>query len=59
MSDEDNLIRCLFAAFVLQGLMVNRSSDEIDNDRFILFVTEAAFDIADAMMEIKDASTRH
>jgi hypothetical protein len=59
MSEDEQHIRCMFAAFALQGLLAGKSVDDIDNDHFISFIAEASFDIADAMMEVKNASSRH
>jgi len=56
MEDE---MRCVFAAFALQGLMANVDPEVLQSEHNRKFIAEAAFDMADAMMGVRNASTRH
>lgn len=60
MFDTDDQLRCAFAAFALQGLMSSIDQLEIlesENNR--RFIAEAAFDMADMMMGVRNESVRH
>jgi hypothetical protein len=55
-SDE---MRCMFAAFALQGLMSSIDPEILENQHNRRFIAEAAFDMADMMMGVKNATSRH
>ena len=59
MFDNDEQLRCAFAAFALQGLMSAIDPETLDNEHNRKFIAEAAFDMADAMMGVRNASIRH
>jgi hypothetical protein len=55
----DDEMRSMFAAFALQGLMSNVDPEVLESEHNRKFIAEAAFDMADAMMGVKNATTRH
>lgn len=55
----DDELRSVFAAFALQGLMSNVDPEVLESAHNRRFIAEAAFDMADAMMGIKNETTRH
>lgn len=59
MFDTEEQMRCAFAAFALQGLMAAVDPEILDSEHNRKFFAEAAFDMADAMMGVRSASTRH
>ena len=56
---ENDEMRCMFAAFALQGLMSSVDPEILDSEHNRRFIAEAAFDMADMMMGVKNASARH
>lgn len=56
MNDE---MRNVFAAFALQGLMANVDPEILDSEHNRRFIAQTAFDMADAMMGVKNETTRH
>ena len=56
---ENDEMRCMFAAFALQGLMSGIDPEILESEHNRKFVAETAFDMADAMMGIRNATTRH
>jgi hypothetical protein len=56
---ENDEMRCMFAAFALQGLMSGVDPEILDSDHNRKFIAETAFDMADAMMGVRNATTRH
>lgn len=59
MFDNDDQLRCAFAAFALQGLMSQVDPEVLENEHNRRFIAEAAFDMADVMMGVRNASVRH
>ena len=59
MMESDNDLRCMFAAFALQGLMTSVDPEALDSEHNRRFIAEAAFDMADMMMGVKNATARH
>jgi hypothetical protein len=55
----DDEMRCMFAAFALHGLMANVDPEVLDSEHNRRFIAETAFDMADAMMGVKNETTRH
>jgi len=55
----DDEMRSMFAAFALQGLMANVDPEVLESEHNMRFIAEAAFDMADMMMGVKNASARH
>ena len=47
---ENDEMRCMFAAFALQGLMSAVDPEILDAEPNRRFIAEAAFDMADMMM---------
>jgi len=56
---ESDEMRCMFAAFALQGLMSGVDPEILDSEHNRKFLAETAFDMADAMMGVRNATTRH
>jgi hypothetical protein len=56
---ENDEMRCMFAAFALQGLMSSVDPEVLESEHNRRFIAEAAFDMADMMMGVKNASARH
>jgi hypothetical protein len=56
---ENDEMRCMFAAFALQGLMSNVDPEVLESEHNRRFIAESAFDMADMMMGVKNASARH
>jgi hypothetical protein len=59
MFDNEEQMRCAFAAFALQGLMAGIDAEILESEHNRRFLAEAAFDMADMMMGVRGASTRH
>lgn len=60
MFDTEEQMRCAFAAFALQGIMASIDQLEIlENENNRRFIAEAAFDMADMMMGVRNESIRH
>ena len=59
MFDTEEQMRCAFAAFALQGLMSSIDPEVLDSEHNRRFIAEAAFDMADMMMGVRGATTRH
>lgn len=59
MFDNEEQMRCAFAAFALQGLMSAVDPEVLESEHNRRFIAEAAFDMADMMMGVRGASTRH
>lgn len=60
MFDTEEQMRCAFAAFALQGIMSSIDQLEIlENENNRRFIAEAAFDMADMMMGVRNDSIRH
>jgi hypothetical protein len=56
---ENDEMRSMFAAFALQGLMSNVDLEILESEHNRRFIAEAAFDMADMMMGVKNATARH
>jgi len=56
---ENDEMRCMFAAFALQGLMSSVDPEVLESEHNRRFIAEAAFDMADMMMGVKNATARH
>ena len=59
MFETDDQMRCAFAAFALQGIMANINLETLDSESNLRFIAESAFDIADMMMGVRNATNRH
>ncbi len=59
MFDNEDQLRCAFAAFALQGLMSNVDPEMLENDHTLRFIAETCFDVADMMMGVRSATKRH
>jgi hypothetical protein len=59
MFETDDQMRCAFAAFALQGIMANVDLEILESDANLRFIAESAFDIADMMMGVRNATKRH
>jgi hypothetical protein len=57
MIDDD--MRSMFAAFALQGLMSSIDLEMLESADNRLFLAETAYDMADAMIGIRNETTRH
>ncbi len=57
--DTEDQMRCAFAAFALQGLMSSVDIEILESEHNRRFIAEAAFDMADMMMGVRNASVRH
>ena len=56
---ENDEMRSMFAAFALQGLMASVDPEVLESEHNRRFIAEAAFDMADMMMGVKNATSRH
>jgi hypothetical protein len=56
---ENDEMRCMFAAFALQGLMSSVDPEILESEHNRRFIAEAAFDMADMMLGVKNATARH
>ena len=56
---ENDEMRCMFVAFALQGLMSSVDPEVLESEHNRRFIAEAAFDMADMMMGVKNATARH
>lgn len=59
MFDSEEQMRCAFAAFALQGLMATVDPEILENENNRRFIAETCFDMADMMMGVRNATTRH
>jgi hypothetical protein len=59
MFDNDEQLRCAFAAFALQGIMSNIEPEALESEHHMRFIAEACFDMADMMMGVRNATARH
>ena len=59
MFDNDDQLRCAFAAFALQGLMSSVDPEVLENEHNRRFIAETCFDMADMMMGVRSVTTRH
>ena len=59
MFDNEEQMRCAFAAFALQGLMANVDPEVLESEHSRRFIAETCFDMADMMMGVRSATTRH
>ena len=57
--DGDDELRCAFAAFAMQGLMSAVDMEELEFEEARKFIAETAFDMADMMMGVRNATIRH
>jgi len=57
--DNEDQLRCAFAAFALQGLMANIDPEVLENEHNRRFIAETCFDMADMMMGVRSVTTRH
>ena len=57
--DTDDQLRCAFAAFALQGLMSSIDPECLESEHQRKFIAEACFDMADMMLGVRNATTRH
>ena len=57
--DTEEQMRCAFAAFALQGLMASVDPEVLESEHNRRFLAETAFDMADSMMGVRNASLRH
>ena len=56
---ENDEMRSMFAAFALQGLMSSVDPEILESEHNRRFIAEAAFDMADMMLGVKNATARH
>ena len=56
--DTEEQMRCAFAASALTGLMSSIDLEVLDSEHNRRFIAEAAFNMANMMMEVRGASTR-
>jgi len=56
---SDDEMRCAFAAFALQGLLTGAEHEFLDDYEVKKFIAETAFDLADMMMGVRNATARH
>lgn len=59
MFDTEEQMRCAFAAFALQGLMSSIDIEILESEHNRRFIADTAFDMADMMMGVRSATTRH
>jgi hypothetical protein len=59
MFDTEDQMRCAFAAFALQGIVAAMEVEALENEHNRRFIAETAFDMADMMMEVRNATFRH
>lgn len=59
MFDSEDQLRCAFAAFAMQGLIAGIDLELLDDEHTRISLAEVAFDMADAMMGVRNASVRH
>lgn len=57
--DAGDELRCVFAAFALQGMMANVDAETLENEHQRRFIAKTCFEIADMMMGVRRESTRH
>lgn len=57
--DSEDQLRCAFAAFALQGIMSGIDPEYLESQDHRRFIAEACFDMADMMLGIRNATTRH
>jgi len=57
--DTEDQLRCAFAAFALQGIISNIDPECLESEHQRKFIAECCFDIADAMIGVRNATTRH
>jgi hypothetical protein len=57
--DSEDQLRCAFAAFALQGIMSGIDPEYLESEHHRKFIAEACFDMADMMIGVRNASTRH
>ena len=56
---ENDEMRGMVAAFALQGLMSSVDPEILESEHNRRFIAEAAFDMADMMLGVKNATARH
>lgn len=59
MKEFNDDMRCAFAAFALQGLLTGAEHEFLDDHEVKRFIAETAFDLADMMIGVRNATTRH
>lgn len=59
MFDNEEQMRCAFAAFALQGLMSSIDIEILESEHNRRFIADTAFDMADMMMGVRSATIRH
>lgn len=59
MFDNEEQMRCAFAAFALQGLMSSIDIEILESEHNRRFIADTAFDMADMMMGVRSATVRH
>jgi hypothetical protein len=59
MFDTEDQMRCAFAAFALQGLITGMDIELLDDEHTRIMLSELAFEMADSMMGVRNASVRH
>ena len=59
MFETEDQMRCAFAAFALQGIMANVDLESLDSDENLRFIADTAFELADMMMGVRNATKRH
>lgn len=59
MFDTEEQMRCAFAAFALQGIVSTIEYEVLENEHNRRFIAQAAFDMADMMMGVRNESVRH
>jgi hypothetical protein len=59
MFDTEDQLRCAFAAFALQGLMSTVDPEALESEHNRRFIAETAFEMADSMMGVRNATFRH
>lgn len=59
MKEFNDDMRCAFAAFALQGLLTGAEHEFLDDYETKKFIAETAFEFADMMIGVRNATTRH
>lgn len=59
MFDNEEQMRCAFAAFALQGLISNVEPDMLEDEHTRRFIADTCFEMADMMMGVRSETTRH
>ena len=57
--DNEEQLRCAFAAFALQGVMSNTNIETLESETERRFIAMTCWQIADMMLGLKDVRTEH